>query len=94
MTAPLEPDEADLIAAAVLAVPGVAGLHSGLFGEAVTLLPGRRIEGVVVGHESCAVHITVRCPGDPDSVVHAVQETLARVVRIPVVVTVEDFAVE
>jgi 2'-5' RNA ligase len=40
------------------------------------------------------VHITVRCPGDPDSVVHAVQETLARVVRIPVVVTVEDFAVE
>lgn len=38
--------EADAIAAAVLACPAVASLHGGTFSEVVTLLPGRRIEGV------------------------------------------------
>lgn len=94
MTAPLEPEQADLIAAAVLQVPGVAGLHAGIFGEAVTVLPGRRIDGVVVGHESCSVHIIVRYPGNPDAVALAVQEALARTVRTPVVVTVEDLTVD
>lgn len=34
------------IAAAVQALPTVAGLHSGRFGEITTLLPGRGIPGV------------------------------------------------
>ncbi|MFB9377591.1 hypothetical protein ACFFKU_14030 [Kineococcus gynurae] len=39
---------ADLVATAVLRVPGVARLHPGRFGEVVTLLPGRRVSGVRV----------------------------------------------
>ena len=38
--------EVDAIAAAVLTCPGVAALHSGPLAQTVTLLPGRRIEGV------------------------------------------------
>ena len=41
-----ETELADSIAAAVLAVPGVAALHPGMFGEVGTYLPGRRVTGV------------------------------------------------
>ncbi|MFD4183444.1 hypothetical protein ACFWPB_20405, partial [Rhodococcus sp. NPDC058514] len=43
-----ETEPADLIADAVLAVPGVAGLHGGMFGEVATYLPGRRVLGVAL----------------------------------------------
>lgn len=36
----------DMIAGAVLAVPGVAALHPGPFGEVATHLPGRRVPGI------------------------------------------------
>ncbi|WP_380166347.1 hypothetical protein [Jannaschia sp. R86511] len=39
---------ADVLAAAVLATPGVVGLHGGRFGEIGTYLPGRRVVGVRV----------------------------------------------
>lgn len=44
--APAAPSTADVVAAAVLAVPGVAGLDGGPFGTVASLLPGRRVIGV------------------------------------------------
>ena len=44
--APAGDDIADRVAAAVIAVPGVAFLHGGVFGEIGTYLPGRRVSGV------------------------------------------------
>ena len=39
-------EPADVVAAAVRSVPGVAGLHAGMFGEVGTYLPGRRVAGI------------------------------------------------
>ncbi|OLT19330.1 hypothetical protein BJF78_11375 [Pseudonocardia sp. CNS-139] len=39
----------DRLAAAVLAVPGVARLDGGPFGTVASLLPGRRVDGVRIG---------------------------------------------
>ncbi|MGP4058723.1 hypothetical protein ACTWP6_28510 [Mycobacterium sp. 4D054] len=55
--APQEP--ADLLAAAVLAVPGVAALHPGMFGEVGTYLPGRRVAGIRITDNVVDVHIVV-----------------------------------
>ncbi|WP_205739614.1 hypothetical protein [Georgenia sp. SYP-B2076] len=50
---------ADAVAAAVLAVPGVARLHAGAFGEVATYLPGRRVPGVRIGPGGVEVHVVV-----------------------------------
>ncbi len=44
--------EADAIAAAVRACPAVAGLYGGGLAPVVTLLPGRRVDGVHVDDDS------------------------------------------
>ncbi|MEC3973883.1 hypothetical protein [Amycolatopsis sp. H20-H5] len=54
--------DADRIAAAVTALPHVAGLHSGRFGEIATLLPGRRIPGVRIRPDEITVGVTGRYP--------------------------------
>ena len=53
-----QPEPADRIDAIVRAVPGVADLHSGMFGEIATHLPGRRVVGIRVGESAIDVHIT------------------------------------
>jgi hypothetical protein len=50
----------DLIAAAVLAVPHVAGLSGGRLGEIATYLPGRRVEGVRIRPGQIEVHVVAR----------------------------------
>lgn len=40
------PDDADVIAATVAAVPGVAALHAGMFGEAAMYPPGHPVPGI------------------------------------------------
>ncbi|MDQ3105206.1 MAG: hypothetical protein M3Q87_08335 [Actinomycetota bacterium] len=45
--------------AAVTAVPGVAAMHSGRFGEVATYLPGRRVPGVQLRDDRAEVHIVV-----------------------------------
>lgn len=56
----------EVVAAAVLACPAVAGLSGGPFGSAATYLPGRRVRGVVVretgsgGLPDVAVHVVAR----------------------------------
>lgn len=53
-------DPADLIAAAVTAVPGVADLHPGMFGEVATYLPGRRVPGIRTNADGTTeVHVTL-----------------------------------
>lgn len=59
---PVEPVEqvepVDTIDAIVRAVPGVADLHSGMFGEIATHLAGRRVIGIRIGDSAIDVHIT------------------------------------
>lgn len=57
--APARQEPADRIAAAVLAVPGVAALHPGMFGEVGTYLPGRRVSGVRITDTVVDVHVVV-----------------------------------
>ncbi len=54
-----EPD-ADAIAAAVLATPGVTALHAGGAQEFVAYLPGRRVSGVRLPGDRVEVHLAAR----------------------------------
>jgi hypothetical protein len=81
---------AERVADAVLAVPEVAGLHGGVFGEIATYLPGRRIEGIRISSDLCAVHIVARYPADLPAVAEAVRAQVAPLVVMPVQVTIED----
>lgn len=87
-----EPDDADRIAARVLTVPGVAGLHGGRFGEVATYLPGRRVLGVALTEATCAIHLVVAYPNNVCDVAHAVRVAITTLVSVPVTITVEDVA--
>ncbi|RYB94718.1 hypothetical protein EUA93_10405 [Nocardioides oleivorans] len=80
---------ADLVAAAVLAVPGVSGLHGGAFGEVGTYLPGRRVSGIRLGATS-QVHVTVAMGSDVLAVAGQVRDTVSTLLGGPVEVVVED----
>ena len=54
-----EPD-ADAIAAAALACPGVARLHGGTLNEFAAYLPGRSVAGVRLAEEHVEVHVVAR----------------------------------
>jgi uncharacterized alkaline shock family protein YloU len=59
MTDPGDESDLDRVAAAVLAVPSVVRLTSGL-GAAATFLPGRRIDGLRMTPDELEVHIVAR----------------------------------
>ncbi len=50
---------ADRVRAAVVAVPGVADMHSGSFGEVATYLPGRKVDGVRVRTDVTEVDVVL-----------------------------------
>lgn len=57
---PLDDDgAADTVAGIARAVPGVTGLHTGMFGEVATYLPGRSVPGVRITDDRIDVHISV-----------------------------------
>jgi hypothetical protein len=85
---PLEP--ADRVAAVVRAVPGVADLHPGMFGEVGTYLPGRRVPGVRLGDTGTDVHVTVYFDARVRDVAADIRRAVAVAVDGPVNVTVED----
>lgn len=89
---PDRPDrsEAELVADAVSAVPGVFGLHAGAVGEAVTLLPGRRVAGIRITDEVSEVHISVEHGQPVREVAEAVRQATHGIVDRPVTVFVED----
>ncbi|GAB3249123.1 hypothetical protein GCM10027425_06000 [Alteromonas gracilis] len=102
MSAPLTPagptDEvgqveetlADRVAATVLAVPGVSGLHGGSFGEVATYLPGRQVAGVRTADDHTAVHISVAMDQPLLEVADTVRDQVAALTGGEVRVVVED----
>ncbi|OZD07383.1 hypothetical protein CH275_08635 [Rhodococcus sp. 06-235-1A] len=83
-------DKSEDIADAVTAIDGVVGLHGGMFGEAATYLPGRRIAGVRIGEDGTEVHVTLEFGVAVRETAEAVRRTVSAMVDGPVHVTVED----
>ena len=81
---------ADRVARAALAVPGVAGLHAGSFGEVGTYLVGRQVRGVRLRPEGAEVHVTVAMGSPLLQVAEAVRTAVAPLVDTEVSVVVED----
>ncbi|WP_430785257.1 hypothetical protein [Actinoplanes sp. G11-F43] len=83
---------AEDVAILVRGVPGVQGLHSGLFGEVATYLAGHRVAGVRVGPGRIEVHVVL----DGNVPIRMTAERIHAVVhaatRLPVHVVVEDVA--
>jgi len=90
VTAGVEPDAAAL-ATLVTALPQVAGLHSGHFGEIATLLPGRRVPGVRIRPTEIAIGVTGRYPATAAEIGAAVRGALGPADR-PVHVHIGDIA--
>ena len=84
------PELVDRIAAAVTVVDGVADLHGGMFGEAATYLPGRRVAGVRLGEDGTEVHVSLLFGYPLRPTAEAVRDAVAALVPGPVHVTVED----
>ncbi|GAC66464.1 hypothetical protein [Gordonia soli] len=83
---------AQRIADAVLAVPGVAGLHGGVFGEIATYLPGGRVSGVALTDSDGEIHIVVDSTTDLLAIADRARDAAAAVAGLPISVTVEDIA--
>jgi uncharacterized alkaline shock family protein YloU len=83
----LDPDS---VAATVLAVPGVAGLHPGSYAEVASFLPGRRVVGVRCDGRTVEVHVALRW-GDPvPATAEAIRRALTALGASTVDVVVED----
>lgn len=89
-----EPDVADAVVAAVLAVPGVVEMHPGTFGEVATYLPGRRVRGVQIRPDSAQVHVVFRWGIDIAETAARVRLAVEPIVGVPVDVTVQDLALD
>ena len=85
-------EAADAVRALVLAVPGVAALHAGRFGEVATYLPGRRVTGVKLTEDRVEVHVVVEHDAPIRAVAQQIHAVVAAVVTVPVQVFVEDLA--
>ncbi len=83
---------ADQVAAAVLTVRGVTGLHGGMFGETATYLPGRRVPGVRLTEDVTDIHLTLTYGAPVFATAQQVRTAVAALVPGPVNVTVEDVA--
>lgn len=83
-------EDADRIAAVVSAVPGVAALHPGMFGEVATYLPGRRVPGIRIGPDRVDVHVSLTLDAPVRATAAAIQDAVGALVDLPVDVTVED----
>ena len=83
-------DLADRVAAAVRNVPGVADLHTGAFGEVATHLPGRKVGGVQIRPDHCAVHVVLYWGAPVLATADRVRAAVTPLVGTRVDVTVED----
>ena len=87
---PRADDLADRVAAAVRNVPGVADLHTGAFGEVATHLPGRRVGGVQIRADHCAVHVVLYWGAPVLATADQVRAAVTALVDTRVDVTIED----
>jgi len=84
----------DLVAAAALGCPLIAGLTGGRFGEAATYLPGRRLLGVRSVGEEVEIHVVARWDSPLPDVAEAVRTAVAPYVgAMAVAVFVDDIDV-
>ena len=83
---------ADAVRAAVLAVPGVADLHSGSYGEVATYLPGRKVQGVRMRAERAEVHVVLDWGSPALATADAVRRAASAITATAVDVHVQDFA--
>lgn len=83
-------DLADRVAAVVRAVAGVADLHTGAFGEVATHLPGRRVNGVQIRADHCAVHLVLYWGAPVLETADRVRTAVRPLVGTRVDVTIED----
>ncbi|UIJ35606.1 Asp23/Gls24 family envelope stress response protein [Allobranchiibius sp. GilTou73] len=81
-----------MIAAAVLATPGVHGLHAGAGGEIATYLPGRRVSGVRQLENGYDVHVVLAWGYPVMGTAEAVRAAVQQVVPGRVDVTIADVA--
>lgn len=81
---------ADLVAAAAMAVDGVAGLHTGMFGEVATYLPGRRVDGIRIATEVTEVHLVLVWGAPVLATADAVRAAVQPLVTTRVDVAVQD----
>ena len=89
---PPQADLADRVAAAVLGVPGVARLHTGVFGEVATYLPGRRVDGVRLRPDRAEVHLVLAWGAPVEPTAAAVRQVAAAIAGTVVDVSVQDVA--
>jgi hypothetical protein len=82
--------EVDLIARAVLSVPGVQTLDAGVLGEIATYLPGRRVTGVRRRGSGCEVHVVLDWGAPIVGTSALVRDAIRPFVSGPIDVTVED----
>jgi hypothetical protein len=83
---------ADTVQAAVLGVPGVAGMHGGAFGEAATYLPGRTVKGVQLRAGEAIVHIILAWEAPAQKTAERVRAVVTAITHTRVDVVVEDVA--
>lgn len=82
---------ADRVAEAVRAVPSVADLHAGTFGEVGTYLPGRRVAGIREQDGRWEIHLTARMGYSLAQLTRDVRESVAaHLGGAPVDVVIED----
>jgi uncharacterized alkaline shock family protein YloU len=81
---------ADHVAAVVRAVPGVADLHSGTFGEVATHFPGRRVKGVQIRTDHCSIHVVLYWGAPVLETADRVRAAVAALVSTRIDVTIED----
>jgi uncharacterized alkaline shock family protein YloU len=79
----------------VAAVPGVAGLHGGRFGDVATYLPGRRVTGVRLdaARDRVEVHVVAEYLPDLLELAERVRAAARDVLLRPIDVTIEDIRV-
>ncbi len=80
--------------AAVLAIPGVADMHDGMFGEIATYLPGRRVPGIQIRDQECHVYVALDFSADIHRTADAIRIIVEPMVGKPVHVTIQDLVVE
>lgn len=83
-------DDADRIAAVVMATAGVAALHGGMFGEVATYLPGRRVSGIRMSTDRVDVHVSLTLNAPVRDTASAIQRAVAAITDLPVDITIED----
>ncbi|MGU3500828.1 Asp23/Gls24 family envelope stress response protein [Mycobacterium sp. C31M] len=87
-------DRSSEIAQRVVAVPGVAGLHSGMFGEVATYLPGKRVVGVRIDDTCVDIHVSLLVGAPVRDTAAAIQRSVGEITDLPVDVTIEDIVPE